>query len=248
MERISSTTNSKVKKVASLKDSASRKEQELFVAEGVRIVKDAGVSPVELYITENHLDFGEKYEGICPVYLVSEEVFAKMSDTKSPQGVLGVFSYPDLALKKPQGDYVIVLDGVSDPGNVGTVIRTAGACAFKDVYLAGCADPFSPKVVRSSMGGVFRTRISVGEIEDIISLLKGENVEICTLDMGGESIFEAKVDLPVGLVLGSEARGVSSYTRENSDKILALPMKDDTESLNAGVSAGIAMYLIGFKK
>ncbi len=248
MERISSTANNRIKRVASLKDSSKRREEGLFFAEGVRIVKDSGVKPIELYVTENHMDFGERYEGVCPVYVVTDEVFAKISDTKSPQGVLGVYSIPSVEVKAPVGEHAIVLDGVSDPGNVGTVIRTAAACGFKDVYLADSSDPFNPKVVRSSMGGVFRVRINVGSISEILSTLKDFGASVCTLDMGGESVFDTDIPLPVALVLGSEARGASEESRERSDKIIALPMKDDTESLNAGVSAGVAMYLIGFKK
>lgn len=248
MELIKSTTNAKVKSVCALKDGKGRKNSGLFVAEGVRIVKDATFSPVEIYLTEDHVDFLSRFEGICPTHLVTREVFEKMSDTKSPQGVLGVYKIPDTKVKEPQGDFSVVLDGVKDPGNVGTVIRTAPACGFSDVYLIESADPFSPKVVRSSMGGVFRTNIYIGAREEIINVLHSSNTNICSLDMGGESVFDANVSLPIALVVGSEAQGVSKEMRKASKQILALPMKDDTESLNAGVSAGISMYLIGFKK
>ena len=248
MEFIKSTSNSRIKAVCALKDSKARRESGRFVAEGVRIVKDATFAPIELYVTESHVDFAKNYESVCPVFCVTEEVFLKLSDTKSPQGVLGVYNIPDTTATAPKGDYSIVLDGVKDPGNVGTIIRTAPACGFKDIYLIESADPFSPKVVRSSMGGVFRSNIYIGEREEIISVLKGSQANICALDMGGESVFDANLSLPVALVVGSEAQGVSREMRENSTKVLALPMKDDTESLNAGVSAGISMYLIGFKK
>lgn len=248
MELIKSTANSRIKLIASLKDSAKRREIGRFIAEGVRIVKDSPFKPLEIYVTEEHEEFGINYEGICDVYLVSREVFAKISDTKSPQGVLAVYDIPDTAPKSPRGEHSIVLDGVTDPGNVGTVIRTAAACGFKDVYLVESADPYAPKVVRSSMGGVFRTRINIGARDEIIALLKKSGRGIYALDMGGESVFDATVSRPMALVLGSEARGVSKEFSLASSKILALPMKDDTESLNAGVSAGIAMYLIGFKE
>ena len=248
MELIRSTTNSKIKAVCALKDSKARRERNLFVAEGLRIVKDSTFLPRELYVTEKFVEFAQNYQKICSVYIVTEEVFLKMSDTKSPQGVLGVYDVPNTKVDSPKGDYAIVLDGVKDPGNVGTIIRTAPACGFKDIYLIESADPFSPKVVRSSMGGVFRTNIFIGEREEIISALREKDTNIYALDMGGESVFDANISLPVALVVGSEAQGVSNQMRDSSNKILALPMKDDTESLNAGVSAGISMYLIGFKK
>lgn len=248
MELIKSTANSRIKAVASLKDSSKRREIGRFVAEGVRIVKDSPLTPVEVYVTEDNRSFGERYENVCNTFIVSDEVFAKISDTKSPQGVLAVYDIPKTKCVAPKGDYAIVLDGVTDPGNVGTVIRTAAACGFKDVYLVESADPYAPKVVRSSMGGVFRVQINIGERNEVIAILKDSGREICTLDMGGESVFDAKIAFPVALVLGSEARGVSEEFTQASDKVLALPMKDDTESLNAGISAGVAMYLISFTK
>ena len=163
------------------------------------------------------------------------------------KGVLAVFPRPDHGVRKPTSN-AIVLDGVADPGNVGTIIRTAGACGFRDVYLVNCADCFAPKVVRSSMGGVFRVNIHVGGIDEVFSVLKESGYSVYSLDMGGESVFEANVDKPCAIVVGSEARGVSEYVREHADKVLCLPMVDDTESLNAGVSASTVMYVINFTK
>ncbi|MBQ2714320.1 MAG: RNA methyltransferase [Clostridia bacterium] len=246
MEFIKSASNSRIKAVARLKTTEGRRESNTFVAEGVRIVLDAPVAPIEVYATEDHEDVLRKFEGIANTFLVSREAYEKMSDTKSPQGVLAVFSRPNVEVKIPDSDHAIVLDGVSDPGNVGTIIRTAGACGFGDVYLINCADCFSPKVVRSSMGGVFRVRLSVGDVKSVFDALKEKNFTIYSLDMGGENVFECKAKLPCALVVGSEARGVSDYTRENADGVLALPMVNDTESLNAGVSASTLMYVIKF--
>ena len=248
MEFIKSTTNLKIKAVCALKDSKGRKSAGLFIAEGVRIVKDATFTPESIFVSEEHIDFAKNYESVCPTFVVSREVFEKMSDTKSPQGVLGVYKIPDSSIKAPEGDYIMVLDGVKDPGNIGTIIRTAPACGFRDIYLTDSADAYSPKVVRSSMGGVFRSNIYIGQRDEIISTLKKSGANICALDMGGESVFDASVNLPIALVVGSEAQGVSKEFREIADKVLCLPMKDDTESLNAGVSAGVLMYLVGFKK
>lgn len=248
MEFIKSVSNSKIKWVASLKQTSSRTESNTFVAEGVRVVLDAPKKPLELFVTKEHEDIGREFEKFCPVYSVSQEAFEKMSDTKSPQGVLGVFEKPDTSVKPPKCGNAIVLDGVSDPGNVGTIIRTAGATGFRDVYLINCADCFAPKVVRSSMGGVFRTNINVGTHEEVFKALKEKNYTIYSLDMGGKDVFSEKTNLPCALVVGSEARGVSEFTRKNADGVLCLPMVDDTESLNAAVSACTAMYVINFSK
>lgn len=248
MEFIKSVSNSRIKAVCALKLGENRRETNTFFAEGLRVVLDAPVNPIEVYVTENHEDVGRKFEKVCPVYVVSREAYEKISDTKSPQGVLAVFKKPDVSVKLPESDRAIVLDGVADPGNVGTIIRTAGAVGFRDVYLINCADCFSPKVVRSSMGGVFRTRINIGDHESVFRALREKNYTVYSLDMGGESVFEKEIKKPCALVVGSEARGVSSYVREHADGVLCLPMVDDTESLNAGVSASTAMYVINFGK
>ena len=248
MEFIKSVSNSRLKWVAGLKLSSNRAENNTFIAEGVRVVLDAPQKPVELYVTKEHEDIGREFEKFCPVYSVSQEAFEKMSDTKAPQGVLGVFQKPDTTVNPPKCGNAIVLDGVSDPGNVGTIIRTAGACGFRDVYLVNCADCFAPKVVRSSMGGVFRTNINIGSHQEVFDALRQKNYAIYSLDMGGESVFDKKVGLPCALVVGSEARGVSEFTRKEADGVLCLPMVDDTESLNAAVSACTAMYVINFSK
>ena len=247
MEFIKSTQNTLIKRIASLKDGKGRRSEQLFIAEGMRIVKD-GSLPKYLFVTSENVDFATQYVDKCGVYEVSSEVFAKISDTKSPQGVLGVYAIPEVGVQSMTGDRAIVLDGVSDPGNVGTIIRTAVSCGFYDIYLINCADPYSPKVVRSTMSGIFKCRISIGSSEEVFTTLKDKGAKIYALDMGGKDLFSECITTPFALVVGSEARGVCEYTRQNSDATLSLPMEGDIESLNAGVSASVAMYVTRYKK
>lgn len=247
MEFIKSTQNTLIKRVSSLKDVKGRRQEGLFIAEGVRIVADGG-TPTYLFVTEDNIEFAKKYEGASEVYEVSSEVFSKISDTKSPQGVLGVYPIPPRTVINMQGERAIVLDGVSDPGNVGTVIRTAVACGFCDVYLINCADPYSPKVVRSTMSGIFKCRISTGSYEEVHTALRARGAKVYALDMGGDSVFDKELTEPFALVVGSEARGVSELVRKDSDGVISLPMEGDIESLNAGISASVVMYVTRYKK
>lgn len=247
MEFIKSTQNALVKRISSLKDGKFRRENGLFVAEGVRIVSD-GDLPTYLFVDKAHEDFGLRYENLTKVYEVSDEVMAKLSDTKTPQGVLAVYPIPDVTLNEMVGDRAIVLDGVVDPGNVGTIVRTAVACGYLDVYLINCADVYSPKVVRSTMSAIFKARLNVVTYEELDRVLTTRKAKLYALDMGGESVFESDIHLPYALLVGSEAHGISEWAKNNSDGILSLPMEGGIESLNAGVSASTMMYVTRYKK
>lgn len=247
MEFIKSTQNTLVKRIFSLKDAKGRRENGLFVAEGVRIVTD-GDLPTYLFVDKEHRDFGMRYDSHTKVYEVTDEVMAKLSDTKSPQGVLAVYPIPNTKTYDTLGDRAIVLDGVVDPGNVGTIVRTAVACGYLDVYLINCADIYSPKVVRSTMSAIFKAHLNVVTYEELKKALETRRAKLYSLDMNGESVFDTDISTPYALLVGSEAHGISEWARQNSDGILSLPMEGGIESLNAGVSASTAMYVTRYKK
>jgi TrmH family RNA methyltransferase len=136
----------------------------------------------------------------------------------------------------------LFLDGVSDPGNLGTIIRTMACAGIKDLYLLDQgADAFSPKAVRSSMSGIYNVNIRVGTREEILNAI---NLPIIVADMGGENLFSTKIEGDFCLVIGNEAHGVSEMVRQKADKVVSIPMQKGMESLNAGVSAGILIYVI----
>ena len=139
----------------------------------------------------------------------------------------------------PKGN-ALLLDGVSDPGNMGTIIRTAAARGFEDIYLLDCVDVYSPKVVRATLGGLFKVRLVEVKESEAITLL--QNLNSAVLDFGGEDLTEAQIDSPVLIVTGSEAHGVRDCVLENSKRILTLPMTNGIESLNAAVATAVAMY------
>ena len=241
---ITSKQNAYIKTVKSLKDKKYRDEYGLFLIEGVKMVKEAilsGVQIQKILATEKggeqlFVALGNKVE----VELVSEIVFDCLTDEVSPQGVLAVAVKPNLPLSAPNGASLF-LDGVSDPGNVGAIIRTAAASGYKDIYLANSADAYSPKSVRASMSGIYKVNVYSGDKDQLLKVI---NQPIVIADMNGCSVFDCKPMQNFCLVIGNEAHGVSKELRDLAQVTVSIPMQNDMESLNASVSAGILMYAL----
>jgi TrmH family RNA methyltransferase len=175
---------------------------------------------------------------------VTDDLFNTISDEINPQGILAVIDIPKTDIFKPEKS-CILLDGISDPGNIGTIIRTAAACGYKDIYLCNCVDPFNPKSVRASMSGIYYVNlinIDRNTVNDII------NIPIITADINGQNLFNFTPPEKFCLVIGNEANGVTDIIKNKSDYIVKIPMKSSVESLNAAVSAGIIMYNLIIKK
>ncbi|MFR1983987.1 MAG: TrmH family RNA methyltransferase [Christensenellaceae bacterium] len=136
----------------------------------------------------------------------------------------------------------LLLDGVSDPGNMGAIIRTANAAGYGEIYLVGCTDPYSPKSVRASMSGIFFVKIYTGTREAVLEALSG--LPILAADMDGENIFSFRPPEKFALAIGNEANGISEEVFRKAQHKLKIPMRAAQESLNAGIAAGIAMYLL----
>ena len=243
MEIITSTQNQYVKQVRSLRDKKFRDKSGLFVVEGGNIFKDMpeGVSVEYILATEERLDELQKliFSTRACAYVVSDSVMKTLSDTVTPYGIVAVLKKPENRFGMPKGN-ALLLDGVSDPGNMGTIIRTAAARGFEDIYLLDCVDVYSPKVVRATLGGLFKVRLVEVKESEAITLL--QNLNSAVLDFGGEDLTEAQIDSPVLIVTGSEAHGVRDCVLENSKRILTLPMTNGIESLNAAVATAVAMY------
>ena len=152
---------------------------------------------------------------------------------------------PDCSIKAPSGN-ALLLDTLSDPGNLGTIIRTANAAGYTDIYLRNCTDPFSSKSVRASMSGIFFVRLHSGSLGEISEVL-GDIPKICA-DMNGENVFRFQVPQRFCLVIGNEANGVSDEVRSLCRYTVRIPMRESCESLNAGISAAVLMYQLGAEK
>ena len=240
---ILSRQNPLVKELASLKEKKGRRRTGTFLVEGHKMVREAvasGMDVVRLILREDYA--GETYG--LPAVRLGRDAFAAVCDEKTPQGIAAEVAIPLRSVQPPQGR-CLLLDGLQDPANVGAIIRTAVAAGYEDVYLAGCADPFSPKSVRASMSGVFFARIMQGTQEEILSAIAG--MSVIAADMGGEDVFSYVAPEKFCLAVGSEGSGLSALVRGRADVTVRIPMDARTESLNAAVSAGILMYALRTK-
>ncbi len=238
---ITSQDNPKVVEAAKLLEKKFRKASGRYLIEGERLVCDAlkhGAHVLEVFVKESvchQFDFENKI-------VVSDKVFSKLSDTVTSQGVVAVVEKKQSELVVPLGN-CLVLDGLQDPGNVGTLIRTAAACGFTDVFAAGCVDVYSPKVLRSAMSAHFCVNVqSADSIEKVFGVLHG--VEKVAADMNGESAFSATFSNKVALILGNEGNGLSEYARSQVDRTVSLPMQNNFESLNVAVAGSVLMYKV----
>ncbi len=253
---ITGKDNKTLKFIKGLKKKNNRIEQRMFVAEGRKLALEAfEYVPQDIYCTVVTREFLEKEaeimafaESICnKIFVVSAQVFDDISDTDTPQGILTVvkMSAKEFTLSEGARD-IVILDGVSEPGNMGTVIRTAEALGFDGIYLMkGCADIYSSKTVRATMGSVFRMKFKTGcELTDIEELQK-KGFRVISTTPGGETVLEElSVMGKTALVIGNEAHGVCSKMLELSDLRVKITMQGLAESLNAAVAAGIAMHWI----
>ncbi len=243
---ITSKQNKTVKLARSLFDKKNRDELGLYLVSGIKLVKEALNSThevVSVLTTEKLCD--EFSTLFSAVETVSFEVMDYISDEVTPQGVVAIVKKPNLSPVETDKT-CILLDGVSDPGNVGAIIRTMAGAGYDSVYATtDSADAFSPKAVRASMSGVFKVDIYTIKREEISWFVK---TPIVIADMNGENVFETKSLGEFCLVIGNEARGISKPVRDMAKKVVAIPMQKGMESLNASVSAGILMYQLKLKK
>lgn len=240
---LTSKNNPLIKETAALKDKKARKQQGMFLVEGRKMAVECQNSDFEI----DRIFVAESYVGELPcskaeTVRVSDDVFRFLSDEKTPQGILCRVKIPHRALTAPKGK-CLLLDGVADPGNVGTIIRTANAAGYDEIYLTEeCADPYSPKSVRASMSGVFFTKIYRGARTEILSVLDG--TPIIVADMGGENVFSFSSPTRFALAIGNEANGISDEVARAAVYTVKIPMQATQESLNAAISAGIIMYVL----
>lgn len=243
MEIITSFDNKTVKHIAKLKQKKYRDEFCEFFTEGYKNALDtcnAQPNAVKLVVLSEtaYGELGEKFASFKTL-VVSNAVFDKLAETQNSQGIMCIAETQSSAF--PLSDRCILLDRVRDPGNVGTILRTAVACGY-DVVLNNCADVYSPKVVRSAMSAVIKCRM--GFDVSVIELKKAGYVLIVA-DMQGDNVFSAKHENKYCVVVGNEAEGVSQDIKLAADKLLSIP-QDNIESLNAGVAAGVMMFALRF--
>ena len=244
LEHITSLKNPKVTTWKSLKDRKGRRETGCFLVEGRKMVEEALASafPVEAVLVDDaRLDEFTLPAGI-PAYSMPGHVLAAVCDTKTPQGIAAIVRMAEVPLA---GKRLVAMDGVQDPGNVGTIIRTADAAGFDGVILsAQCADVFSPKVLRATMGSVFRMGIRVtDDLPGLLANMVQEGASVLSSQLDGEPFYQRRpLNDRFVLVIGSEGNGVTDEVKAVATHKVKLPMRGGAESLNAAVAAGIMMY------
>jgi TrmH family RNA methyltransferase len=263
---ITSRDNPRVKHVKKLNRKAkSRRQEKLFVAEGERIISETPFSLLrELYVCDTyqkqeavnraHSRMQEKLEAVMEkakekgiLEVVTEDVFAEMSDTEHPQGVLAVIEQPSYQLKDLMTDapLLMILEDIQDPGNLGTIFRTAEGAGVSGIIMSrGTVDLFSPKVVRSTMGSIYRMPFLVAEdLPEMIRSIKGEGVRLYAAHLEGKKYHDGFAYTgPSGFMIGNEGNGLSRELTDYADDLLLIPMGGQLESLNAAMAAGILMY------
>lgn len=257
MEIIRSKDNKKIKEAAALQKTREREKTGLFLAEGVRLAEMAASSDWRIRYTlatpeasaeERGKTLLGKLAEKAPVYLAEKPVYDKAAGTVSSQGILCVLEQKKMGLddfeEKEQPLY-LVLDQIQDPGNLGTILRTADAAGVEGVILMrGTADLYNPKVVRSAMGSLFHLPVAFGVTpESLLDFLKKRHIRLLAtaLDENAAPHFGTDFRGSVALVIGNEGNGVSPFLLERAEKVY-IPMFGAAESLNAAVSAGIVLY------
>ena len=249
---ITSTANAQVKNLAQLiKKSKARTEQGVYVVEGIKMFQEAPAEEiVKAYISEDLFEKGtlaESLEGIS-YEVLKNDVFNHVADTKTPQGILCVMKqkkYTLDQLTKGDSPLLLVLENLQDPGNLGTMMRTAEGAGVTGVLLSrGCVDIYNPKTIRSTMGSIYRVPFLY--TDDLLGAMDELHAKgICTYaaHLKGKGYYdEESYQKPTAFLIGNEGNGLSDELSDKAKQYIKIPMEGKLESLNAAVAAAILMY------
>jgi len=254
MQIITSKDNEIIKNIRKLKEKKYRDQQNEYIVESVKMIKEAILEEAKvklIVVCEENVNSGAidkkllyeiaKYECIY----VSKKVFDLISDVQTPQGMLAVIEKENSEDKIDYTeDVIVVLDGIQDPGNLGTILRTIDSVGLKQVIVSKeTADSYNPKVVRSTMGAIFRVKVieSNNIIETLKNMKKHKYKIMATSLETSHSIYDVDYNKKV-IVIGNEANGVSKEILDYADEKIKIPMLGKTESLNASVATGVILY------
>ena len=246
---ITSTSNETIKYFISLNDKKTRMNAKRFIVEGYHLVNEASkTNLLEAIISTDEKEL-KKINNVKR-YLVNDAIINKIATTKNPQNILGIVKMLDhnitnlLPIIKGNKTKLIMLDDVNDPGNLGTIIRTAAGLGYDGIIMSpNTVDLYNEKVIRSTQGVMFKIPIIKANLQEIIKLLKKEKV-FCI----GTALTNAKDGKHItkkdkfAICLGNEAKGISKEVLDNMDENVKIAMKNDVESLNVSIAAGIIMY------
>ena len=251
---ITNLQNPQVKSATELKQKKYRLQQQCFLAEGLRTVEEAVASKTVTSIFYTAIEDERTRQVLeqaaamqVKLYCVTDQIMKKMADTDNPQGIIAVCQMQDTCLEQllASGKMLLVLDRVGDPGNIGTMLRTADAAGIGGlVLLKGSADIYAPKTVRASMGSLFHIPVLAGiEEEKFVNQAQRAGYQLLVTSLeGADNLYKANLEGRLAFVMGNEANGVTKTLLKAADKKVYIPMAGRAESLNVAMAAGIVMF------
>lgn len=249
---ITSTTNNRIKRIVALGQKAKlRREEDCFLVEGPKMFLEAPKSWIkEIYVSESFLtkcSFREELEA-HPYEVVSDEVFQKISDTKTPQGILSVLKCPHYEIEEllsKESPLIVILENIQDPGNLGTILRAGEGAGIDGVIMTKeTADLFNPKVIRATMGSVYRVPyFYTDDILESIEGLKKRGIAVYAAHLSDSVCYdEPDYNNGTAFLIGNEGNGLKKETADRATQYIKIPMQGQVESLNAAIATSILMY------
>ena len=249
---ITSTSNEQIKKLIQLKEKSKvRKTTGTFTVEGKKMfVEIPAEDLVSVYVSETFLKENGELVKDKKYQIVSDQVFKKISDTVTPQGIVAVVKQKSYSIdyiiekRNKEKSCIVVLDRLQDPGNMGTIIRTGEAAGISGIIMSkDSADIYNPKVIRSTMGSIFRVPFAiVDDLAAAVDTLKDNGITTYAAHLKGELYNSGSLTKDCALLIGNEARGLSEKISAKADKLIKIPMHGIVESLNAAIATAILMY------
>ena len=254
MQQITSKDNEQIKHIRRLKEKKYREESNEFIIEGIKLIKEAIIEKQKIKTIvicdgcdkDSNFDSKILYEiAKMNCIVVPEKIFKTLTEVTNPQGILAVIEKQNKENKIDyKADIILILDNIQDPGNLGTILRTADSINLKQIIISkGTVDSYSSKVIRSTMGAIFRINIiDVESLEETIKEIKKHKFKIIGTSLEAtKNIYDEKYN-KTAIIVGNEANGIEEKILELTDEKVKIPMQGKTESLNASVATGIILY------
>ena len=250
---IASASNDRIKEIKKLiKSSSYRREKNVYVVEGIRMFREIPKEDiVSVYVAEGaYIKLKADILSVVAeeeLTFVADHVFSSMSDTNTPQGIMALVRMKGTSLEdvcSGRDDFILIAERLQDPGNLGTIIRTAEGAGATGVVLSNdCVDMYNPKVIRSTMGSIFRVPVYVSSnLKGDISKMKSVGLCIYGAHLDGKDFYDEDFKGSCGFLIGNEGNGLSADISSTADKLIRIPMCGKVESLNAATSVAVISY------
>lgn len=251
---ITSASNDRIKEIKKIiKSAGERKKRGIYPVEGIRMFREIPPQDMDsIFVSEScadkYKDAIGRYENVEPV-IVADHVFHSMSDTNTPQGIMAFVRMKQHVMEElfdrtDTAPFILIIEKLQDPGNLGTIIRTAEAAGVTGIIVSDdSADVYNPKTIRSTMGAVFRMNIVISDdLKRDIDILKGRGITIYGAHLKGDVLYHQSLTEPCAFLIGNEGNGLSEEISATADRLLRIPMQGEVESLNAAISSAVIAY------